>query len=176
MTRGKLTTIAIATIMILMIGATPIATGQQQRTAAATKQIEITQRLKAHANATKMRQTIDVLITRAGRTRYVFSGSTTKGWDCSGLVVWTYKRFGITLPHSADKQGHVGKRTTKPQPGDIVVFAYKGRTDFYHSAIYLGDGKIINANSAYGTTIIQRLTEYPNAQIRYVQILKRIQQ
>lgn len=175
MTRGKLAAIMIITILILTLGATAAANSDQQSTKA-PKQLTIEQKLKAHANASKMERVLDQLITRAGRTRYVYSGSTTKGWDCSGLVVWTYKRFGITLPHSADKQGRIGKRTSTPQPGDIVVFAYKGRTDFYHSAIYLGDGKIINANSAYGTTIIQRLTEYPNAQIRYVQILTRTEQ
>jgi cell wall-associated NlpC family hydrolase len=112
------------------------------------------------------------LVRFADKTPYVFSGSTTFGWDCSGMVVWTYKKIGISLPHSADKQAHIGKRVSKPRVGDIVVFAYSGSTDFYHSAIYLGNGKIINANRMYGTTKIQLLSDFHKSQIRFVRVIK----
>ena len=112
------------------------------------------------------------LVQFADNTPYVFSGSKPSGWDCSGLVVWTYKKIGITLPHSANKQAHIGKRVSKAIVGDIVVFAYPGSTDFYHSAIYLGDGKIINANLMYGTTKIQLLTDFKKSQIRFVRVIK----
>ena len=117
-------------------------------------------------------QTTKHLVRFADKTPYVFSGSTTFGWDCSGMVVWTYKKIGITLPHSADKQAHIGKRVSKPIVGDIVVFAYSGSTDFYHSAIYLGNGKIINANRMYGTTKIQLLSDFNKSQIRFVRVIK----
>lgn len=112
------------------------------------------------------------LVRFADKTPYVFSGSTTFGWDCSGMVVWTYKEIGITLPHSANKQAHIGKRVSKAKVGDIVVFAYPGSTDFYHSAIYLGNGKIINANRMYGTTKIQLLSDFNKSQIRFVRVIK----
>lgn len=112
------------------------------------------------------------LVRFADKTPYVFSGSTTFGWDCSGMVVWTYKKIGITLPHSANKQAHIGKRVSKARVGDIVVFAYSGSTDFYHSAIYLGNGKIINANRMYGTTKIQLLSDFSKSQIRFVRVIK----
>ena len=114
------------------------------------------------------------LVRFADKTPYVFSGSKPSGWDCSGLVVWTYKKIGITLPHSANKQAHLGKRVSKPKVGDIVVFAYPGSTSFYHSAIYLGDNKIINANLMYGTTKIQLLTDFKKSQIRFVRIVNEI--
>jgi cell wall-associated NlpC family hydrolase len=112
------------------------------------------------------------LVQFADNTPYVFSGSKPSGWDCSGMVVWTYKKIGITLPHSANKQAHIGKRVSKARVGDIVVFAYPGSTDFYHSAIYLGNGKIINANLMYGTTKIQLLTDFKKSQIRFVRVVK----
>jgi len=87
------------------------------------------------------------------------------------MVVWTYKQVGVTLPHSANKQAHEGKRVSEPQIGDLVVFAYSGSTQFYHSAIYLGDGKIINANLMYKTTKIQLRTDFKKSQIRFVRIL-----
>ena len=126
---------------------------------------------KAHRNTARMKQVIKYLETRVDKTAYVFSGASPRGWDCSGLVRWTYERFGIELPHSANKQGHLGKRVHKPKPGDIVVFAYNGSTNFYHAAIYIGNGKIINAHYGAGSTIIQPLTDYANGQIRFVRVI-----
>ena len=140
-----------------------------------TKQISFKNSLvytaKLKKNTIKMKETLMKIFHRVNKTPYVFSGSTPYGWDCSGMVVWTYKQFGITLPHSANKQAHVGTRVSKPKLGDIVVFAYNGSTNFYHSAIYIGKGKIVNAHYEAGTTIIQPLTDYKNSQIRFVRIL-----
>jgi len=123
-------------------------------------------------NYARMTLLVKYLKTRVGRTSYVFSGSSTRGWDCSGMVRWTYKQFGITLPHSANKQGHLGSRVSNPNVGDIVVFAYNGSSNFYHSAIYIGGNKIINANYGSGTTIVEPLTNYKHSQIRFVRVLK----
>ena len=140
-------------------------------------QLQFQQRVsssKEIRNHARMTLLVRYLKTRVNRTSYVFSGSTTRGWDCSGMVRWTYKQFGITLPHSANKQAHLGARVSNPNVGDIVVFAYNGSTNFYHSAIYIGNGKIINANYGAGTTIIEPLTNYKHSQIRFVRVIKQI--
>ena len=126
---------------------------------------------KIDRNTDRMKQVIKYLVTRVDRTSYVFSGSSPRGWDCSGLVRWTYKRFGLEIPHSANKQAHIGKRVSNPVPGDIVVMAYPGSTNFYHSAIYLGNGKIVNAHYQARTTIVQPLTDYKRSQIRFVRVI-----
>jgi cell wall-associated NlpC family hydrolase len=140
-----------------------------------TKQQDFTTNLvhnaKLNSNTNKMKETLMKIFHRVNKTPYVFSGSSIYGWDCSGMVVWMYEHFGITLPHSADKQGHYGKRVSIPKLGDIVVFAYKGSTNFYHSGIYIGKGKIVNSNSYYGTTVIEPLTDYKNSQIRFVRVV-----
>ena len=133
---------------------------------APTKPKTFLQLVKPQRNTIQMKKVIKYLKTRVGKTSYVFAGSSPRGWDCSGLVRWTYERFGLELPHSANKQAHLGKRVSKPKVGDIVVFAYNGSTNFYH-----GNGKIINANYGSGTTIIQPLTDYKYSQIRYVRIV-----
>jgi cell wall-associated NlpC family hydrolase len=122
-------------------------------------------------NTERMKETIIKLMRRVNKTSYVFSGSTPYGWDCSGMVRWTYKQFGLDVPHSANKQAHIGKRVSVPKLGDIVVFAYKGSTNFYHSGIYIGKGKIVNAHYEAGTTIIQPLSDYKNSQIRFVRVV-----
>ena len=127
---------------------------------------------KVERNTAQMKKVVKYLKTRVGKTSYVFSGSSPRGWDCSGMVRWTYERFGIELPHSANKQGHVGTRVSKPKLGDVVVFAYAGSTSFYHAAIYIGNGKIVHANQSRDTTVIEPLSNYKNSQIRFVRVVE----
>jgi hypothetical protein len=131
--------------------------------------LEITKEKKNYA---MMQKTVKALISRVNKTAYVFSGSNTRGWDCSGMVRWTYTHFGMELPHSANKQAHIGKRVSKPNVGDIVVFAYQGSKNFYHSAIYAGQNMVVNANLMYGTTVLEPLSNYSKSQIRFVRVLE----
>ncbi len=126
---------------------------------------------KSKLNAVRMQKIVIYLKTRVEKTSYVFSGSSPRGWDCSGMVRWSYAQFGLDVPHSANKQGHIGVRVSRPALGDIVVFAYVGSTNFYHSAMYIGDGKIVHANRARNTTVIEPLSAYKNSQIRFVRLI-----
>jgi cell wall-associated NlpC family hydrolase len=167
--------VIIASVILTLAGCSASATFAEQnpmQKQQVTHTVSFNQALRTRANTDKMTHMIKYLKTRVGRTSYVFSGASPRGWDCSGLVRWTYEQFGIELPHSANKQGHLGARVSNPNPGDIVVFAYNGSTNFYHAAIYLGKGKIINANYGSGTTIIQPLTDYKGSQIRFVRVLR----
>ena len=132
------------------------------------------QEAKSKRNAVKMKQVIKYLKTRVERTSYVFSGSSPRGWDCSGMVRWAYARFGLDIPHSANKQAHLGTRVSSPAIGDIVVFAYQGSTSFYHAAMYIGNGKIVHANRARKTTVIEPLSNYKSSQIRFVRLVNQV--
>ena len=76
------------------------------------------------------------------KTWYVFSGSTPRGWDCSGLVKWYYKQLGKELPHSATAQKYAGKprkySEAKAKVGDIIWFPG-------HDGIYVGNGYMIHS-------------------------------
>jgi cell wall-associated NlpC family hydrolase len=89
-------------------------------------------------------------------TPYVYSGSTPRGWDCSGFVMWFYAELGVELAHSASAQGRTGESIDNPLPGDIVVFRRNGATNAHHSGIYIGDNKVLHAgfSSGYRTEII----------------------
>lgn len=91
-----------------------------------------------------------------GKTRYVFAGSSTYGWDCSGLVRWFYAKFDIDLYHSATAQMLSGVPVFEPKPGDIVVFQYLNSPKAYHVGIYISEDKMIHAGGKDGDVTEKR--------------------
>jgi cell wall-associated NlpC family hydrolase len=74
------------------------------------------------------------------------------GFDCSGLVQWSFGQAGATLPRTAEEQlEYVQTYSTLTtdvadlQPGDLVFFSDNEPGGANHVAIYLGDGNIIQA-------------------------------
>jgi cell wall-associated NlpC family hydrolase len=126
-------------------------------------------------NTLEMRKTLQTLRKTAGRTWYVYSGVTPQGWDCSGLVYWTYQQIGITLKHSATAQSKAGTRTTDPMPGDIVAFHYGNKESSFHTGIYLGNGKFIHAYRLGMRTVIDSVADVSegngNAKVTYTRII-----
>jgi cell wall-associated NlpC family hydrolase len=119
--------------------------------------------------------TVEALVGYSGQTRYVFSGSTPQGWDCSGLVKWFYEQLDYEIPHSATKQSTLGVRVFEPKPGDIVAIRDAGRKNFHHTAIYIGNNEIIHAGWRSGnrTEILSLDSNYfKNSEIKFVRIIK----
>jgi cell wall-associated NlpC family hydrolase len=102
-----------------------------------------------YTNQKILEETLVEVISRAGVTPYVFSGSSPLGWDCSGLVVWAYGQMEIDLPHSASQQDNYGIEVSEPRAGDVVLFG--DSSGIFHSAIYVGDGKVVHAGFKPGT-------------------------
>ena len=81
-------------------------------------------------------------------TNYVWGGSTPKtGFDCSGLVQWAFKQVGINLPRVSYQQAAAGQQVSyaDAQAGDLVWFNEDSRPGADHIAIYLGNGKYLEA-------------------------------
>lgn len=76
-------------------------------------------------NTQKMTNVVKKLKKSVNKTWYVFGGVTPRGWDCSGLVIWAYKHFGIKLHHRASSQKYAAKPhryvASKVKPGDIIA-------------------------------------------------------
>ena len=120
-------------------------------------------------------QVVSQVKSRGGKTWYVFSGASPKGWDCSGLTYWAYQQLGIEIPHSANKQGHLNKGVKDPKVGDLVLFGYKGSGTYYHAALYIGNGKIIHAGFRKGTkTEILSLTDpsFQGSKVKFVRLVE----
>lgn len=84
---------------------------------------------------------------------YVYGGSGSSTFDCSGFTMYVYKHFGYSLSHSATAQSKCGTYVSKDnlQPGDLVFFLdYETMDGIGHCGIYIGDGNFIHASSGSG--------------------------
>ncbi|MFJ6082086.1 NlpC/P60 family protein [Streptomyces sp. NPDC092369] len=83
---------------------------------------------------------------------YVWGASGPSGFDCSGLMQWSYAQAGVHLPRTSQAQRYAGHQVplSQAQPGDLVTY----RSDASHVAMYMGNGQVIHA-------------PYPGAPVRY---------
>ncbi|MDP4092111.1 MAG: SH3 domain-containing C40 family peptidase [Bacillota bacterium] len=84
--------------------------------------------------------------------RYVWGGTTPRGFDCSGFVKYVYSHFGVGLNRVASDQATQGYKVSRSnlKPGDLVFFDTNGgRNDISHVGIYIGNGNFIEASSSY---------------------------
>jgi cell wall-associated NlpC family hydrolase len=81
-------------------------------------------------------------------TPYRYGGATPSGFDCSGLVVYSYKKAGVSVPRTSGEQYHKAQPVpvNAARPGDLVFFG----TDriVSHVGIYLGEDEFIHAPEA----------------------------
>lgn len=133
---------------------------------------------RLYDNTVKINQTVAKLKKYAGKTWYVFSGATPGGWDCSGLVMWTYEQVGVTLEHRASLQAKAGTVVKDPVVGDIVAYFYRGSKNAFHVGIYIGDGKVIHAPRPGTSTRIESATEgefnTSGVKVKYIRLIPQI--
>lgn len=82
---------------------------------------------------------------------YVWGGSSPAdgGMDCSGLVQYVYGKHGVDLPRVSADQARSGSPVAslaEARPGDLIAWDNSSRNvGADHIAIYLGDGKMLEA-------------------------------
>jgi cell wall-associated NlpC family hydrolase len=83
---------------------------------------------------------------------YVWGANGPSGFDCSGLMQWSYAQAGVSLPRTSQGQRYAGRQVplSQARPGDLVTY----RSDASHVAMYMGNGQVIHA-------------PYPGAPVRY---------
>jgi len=84
--------------------------------------------------------------------RYRYGGTSPFGFDCSGFVMFVFKKNGITLPREARGQYHKGKKISisTAKPGDLVFFRVRTRRRrrrISHVGIYIGNHLFIHSPS-----------------------------
>lgn len=88
-------------------------------------------------------------------TPYVWAGVTPEGFDCSGLVYYSFKQAGYNITRqTAASYYYQGKKVSTPKSGDLVFFATSSsKTAVTHMGIYLGDNQFIHSSTSDGVTI-----------------------
>jgi len=81
---------------------------------------------------------------------YRFGGSSpSSGFDCSGLVQFSFKQAGVAVPRSTDEQWRASRRIRRAElrRGDLIFFDQEGKKNS-HVGIYLGAGRFVHAPSS----------------------------
>lgn len=86
---------------------------------------------------------------------YLWAGTSSAGFDCSGFTAAVYGVHGIVLPRDADDQAGIGVPVDRSriQPGDLLFYGSGSeRTSITHVSVYAGNGMMIQA-PATGRTV-----------------------
>jgi cell wall-associated NlpC family hydrolase len=108
-------------------------------------------------------QLINVASDKLG-TGYRSGGTTTAGFDCSGLMYSTFKKFDITLPRSSHEMAEIGTKINPEdaKKGDLIFFINRGQRRINHVGMIVevnGDEIKFIHSSTQGGVIISSLKE-----------------
>ena len=111
----------------------------------------------------KAQKAVSLAKSKVGNS-YVWGATGPNSFDCSGLMYWSYKQVGISLPRTAAAQAGVGKAVSKSnlQAGDLVFFHTSNRlgaNGITHVGMYIGNNKFVHASSPSSGIKISSLTE-----------------
>lgn len=70
---------------------------------------------------------------------YKWGATGPSAFDCSGLILYSYGKQGINLPHSARALRAMSKKVVNPEPGDLVFYGT------HHVGMYVGGGQVVHA-------------------------------
>ncbi|UCH83964.1 MAG: C40 family peptidase [Candidatus Latescibacterota bacterium] len=81
---------------------------------------------------------------------YVWGGTSTKGFDCSGLIQHVFRLNGMLIPRDSDQQSRFGSKKSVDDisaldTGDLLFFG-KSVSQISHVAMYLSDGVFLHSH------------------------------
>ena len=86
-------------------------------------------------------------INNLGRPYKWGGDSPSKGFDCSGLIVYTYQKVDIYIPRTVKAQFSSGKPVLKKdlKPGDLVFFKNTSAQKVNHVGLFIGKNTFVHA-------------------------------
>lgn len=112
---------------------------------------------------------IDFLIAKASENigvNYRSGGTTSAGFDCSGLMFATFKEIELILPRTSHEQSNYGYKIDKSQAqkGDLIFFATKSTGNINHvgmiTEVLPDQIKFIHSSSSNGVMISSTQEDY----------------
>ncbi len=99
---------------------------------------------------------------------YRYGGSAPTGFDCSGLVHYSYQRAGKAVPRTTTQLWNATTAVDRDdiQAGDVLFFRIEGKMS--HVGMYIGDNRFVHAPSSGKSVSIESLSSdfYRSALIR----------
>src|SRR5271156_124209 len=91
--------------------------------------------------------------TPNGPSKGVDSGANTVGFDCSGLVRYSFAGVGVLIPRFSGDQYNAGRHIPPSQAkrGDLIFYGPGGGQ---HVTIYLGNGQMLEASGSAGKVTV----------------------
>jgi len=94
-------------------------------------------------------------------TPYRWGGAQPGGFDCSGLVQFSYQSAGRQVPRTSAAQYAASHQVSlrEARAGDLVFFRFERKVS--HVGIYLGDGRFVHAPSSGKQVEVASLRQPP---------------
>ncbi len=88
---------------------------------------------------------------------YRYGGQSPSGFDCSGLVHYSFARAGASVPRTTKQLWSASQYVDERQirEGDLLFFRFDGK--IAHVGMYLGDGQFVHAPSSGKFVSVQSL-------------------
>ncbi len=119
-----------------------------------TKSAEVS--IAKHAPASVPERAAAIAIEQVGAA-YRYGGASPAGFDCSGLVQYSYLEAGRAVPRTTSQLWTTAGAVPFEdlQVGDLLFFRFDGKLS--HVGIYVGDEKFVHAPSSGRTVTIDSL-------------------
>ena len=133
----RVLSLAITVLAIAACGSNPVATSSSQ-------------------SASKGQRAAMIALDQVG-VPYRYGGSTPQGFDCSGLVQFSYSRAGVPVPRTTGQLWSASRTVGEDdlRAGDILFFSIDGKMS--HVAMYLGERRFVHAPQSGRTVSVGSL-------------------
>lgn len=144
-----------------------------------TSKERISVKSNTNLSSRKTNKLIDEIVDSASKNigiKYKTAGTTTSGYDCSGLVCSTFGLFDIKLPRTSIDQSKtgidLGKNIDKAKKGDLIFFKTSNRSQINHVGIVIevNDEEIIFIHSSTSKGVILSSTKQPYYKKTFAQL------
>jgi cell wall-associated NlpC family hydrolase len=105
---------------------------------------------------------VDTALDQVGEDYEYGGADPDDGFDCSGLVWYSYREHGIKLPRSAaaQKKGGTFVLFKDARPGDLLFYSFGDRKKGdLHVVMYVGGGKAVHAPVRDGEVEVVKVTD-----------------